>query len=191
MPTTPARDVTKPTIILIVGNISAGKTTLADSLSRVSGATRLSSDDIFRENKKDPFPELLRRVENTLAYGDSSIVDTTGSSVALQESIARHRSIGTQVFVVRLECQSISQKTRDDIRIDRKSLGEVYWKQSLADSKLIPSNLDIATDNLTPEQVLEIVLDTLPPTSGFVTRPDRKLVTPIASKKRFFWERNT
>ena len=191
MPTTPARDVTKPTIILIVGNISAGKTTLADSLSRVSGATRLSSDDIFRENKKDPFPELLRRVENTLAYGDSSIVDTTGSSVALQESIARHRSIGTQVFVVRLECQSTSQKTRDDIRIDRKSLGEVYWKQSLADSKLIPSNLDIATDNLTPGQVLEIVLDTLPPTSGFVTRPDRKLVTPIASKKRFFWERNT
>lgn len=180
-------DNRKPTIILVIGNISAGKTTLADSLSRVSGATRLSSDDIFQQHKKDPFPDLLRRLENTLTYGDSLIVDTTGSSIALRESISRHRSIGTQVFVVRLECSSATHAKRDSLRLDRVTLGEDYWNQSLADSRMIPPNLVIETDNLSKEEVLERVLDALPPAKGFVERPRQEAVRLSKPRKKFLW----
>ncbi len=159
----------KPTLFLTSGLMGVGKTTLANALSRATGATHLRSDvvrkqlaglpekqsclDDFgkglysKEMTERTYAELFRAATKIISRQGSVVVDASFAKNDQRKKFIRFaEQAKCPVWLLHLECSDILAFKRLDQRIGDASDGrrELYAKQK-TDFSPIPSTMSVVT----------------------------------------------
>lgn len=153
--------------VVIVGAVGAGKTTLARKLAFRHLATRISVDDIRRRVTGSPTDwsvETWREVDRRLQTAQSSdrpfILDTTGlADVGLKMALRKVKWIPR--YTISLTCSEDVWRVRESGR-GRPDLYEM-WRDSQTLALETQADLRVETDDLTQDDVADLVSEHLDP----------------------------
>ena len=149
-------------LLVIIGSIGAGKTTLARNLEQHAGFIRISADDVRLEMTGSStswspvvWSEVQRRANDAVANDSSVVIDATGAAPEFPSLI---QSLGSPL-VVRLECEWRTWQIRE-LRRERQGVKFPQWRSATIRSRAIPA-WTIHTDNLKPSRVFAMVVNHL------------------------------
>lgn len=148
-------------IVVVIGSIGAGKTTLTKRMALEMGFIRIGADDIRLQMTGSPtswspvvWSELRRRVLLAVADDRDVVVDATGSASRFPSLIAAL----SPDLIVRLESDWRTWADREKRR-GRNGVSYKDWRYSLTGSRRVRAGLVVDTTRISPSAVYMTVAD--------------------------------
>lgn len=162
-------------VILINGHPNSGKTTLRDGLKETLversfeaidfDGSLLASANKYKPSSREEFRKLKRGViRNMIQYmsDKNAIIDVLFTNQEFESFSRALESYGQQTFCVRLFCSDTLRRSRDERRHLQNPDAPVGFNDVMnpdANSELY--NLEIDTTDLSPEDVVNLIINTL------------------------------
>lgn len=153
----------KKFVLVLIGQIGAGKTEVGRRVADITGAHFVSVDELRARQSDTKIPNLVQ----TLAAEVTDrplIFECTGAAPDFEDLLASLEDKGWQTFVVLLDCSIETAMRRIRGRRDWASptvggswLPHLRWTQTQL--RMVPADVYLATDTLLPDEVAATVAE--------------------------------